>query len=185
MTPRDAAIRHVVDRCPSCGVEHEVRTHACEACDTPLRPWCRVHGREIDWMDGAACPRCAEDAALGRTPAAAAPARSPARTRPPRKRPGRAGRKPSTRATPPPSPPRPSRRMKRTAVALPVDDRAGSDQRSIRALAPALLVVAGGATAGLLIAWQTPMTEQQLRLLGGLVVAFVFLVACVRCADEW
>jgi hypothetical protein len=63
MTPTDRATRHVVDRCPSCGVEHDVRVHACEACDTPLRPWCRVHGGEMGWLDGPACPRCAEDAA--------------------------------------------------------------------------------------------------------------------------
>jgi hypothetical protein len=53
----------VVDRCPSCGVEHDVRVHACEACDTPLRAWCRVHSREIGWLDGPVCPRCAQEAA--------------------------------------------------------------------------------------------------------------------------
>lgn len=66
MPTADAATRHVVDRCPSCGVEHEVRAHACEACATPLRAWCRVHGRETGWLDGAACARCAEETA--RTP---------------------------------------------------------------------------------------------------------------------
>ena len=172
MSSRQVAMRHAVDRCPSCGVEHDVRVQECEACDTPLRPWCRVHGSAMGWLDGPACPDCAEDAALPRTAAAAA-TRSPARTRPPRNRPRRLSRKPSTRATPPPSPPRPSRRMKRTAAALPVDDRAGSDQRLIRDLLPALLVLAGGAAAGLLIAWQTPMTQQQFCLLGGFVGAFV------------
>jgi hypothetical protein len=44
-------------------VEHDVRAQECEACDTRLRPWCRVHGREIGWLDGPACGRCAEDAA--------------------------------------------------------------------------------------------------------------------------
>jgi hypothetical protein len=63
MTPRDAAIRHVVDRCPSCGVEHEVRTHACEACDTPLRAWCRMHSHETGWLEGPGCRRCAQEAA--------------------------------------------------------------------------------------------------------------------------
>lgn len=62
MATADAATRHVVDRCPRCGVEHDVRARECEACDTPLRPWCRVHGREIGWLDGPACDRCAEDA---------------------------------------------------------------------------------------------------------------------------
>lgn len=71
---RKVATRHVVDRCPSCGVEHDVRVDACEACDTPLRPWCRVHGVEMGWLDGPACPRCAEDAARPSRPAPAAPA---------------------------------------------------------------------------------------------------------------
>jgi hypothetical protein len=69
MTATDRATRHVVDRCPSCGVEHDVRMHACEACDTPLRPWCRVHGGEMGWLTGPACPRCAEDAARPPRPA--------------------------------------------------------------------------------------------------------------------
>ncbi|HEX5872230.1 MAG TPA: hypothetical protein VFY65_17500 [Longimicrobium sp.] len=74
MTATDRATRHVVDRCPSCGVEHDVRVHACEACDTPLRPWCRVHGGEMGWLDGPACPRCAEAAAPPPRPAPAVPA---------------------------------------------------------------------------------------------------------------
>lgn len=74
MTPTDLATRHVVDRCPSCGVEHDVRVHACEACDTPLRPWCRVHGGEMGWLDGPSCPRCAEVAARPPRPAPAKPA---------------------------------------------------------------------------------------------------------------
>ncbi|HEX6371904.1 MAG TPA: hypothetical protein VF006_23475 [Longimicrobium sp.] len=87
MTPPEAATRHVVDRCPSCGVEHEVRAHACEACDTPLRAWCRVHGGETGWLDGPACTRCAEDAARPPRPArvldALAPAAVTARARAP------------------------------------------------------------------------------------------------------
>lgn len=74
MTTANRATRHVVDRCPSCGVEHDVRMHACEACDTPLRPWCRVHGGEMGWLDGPACPRCAEAAAPSPRPAPAIPA---------------------------------------------------------------------------------------------------------------
>lgn len=63
MTP-PPAVRHVVARCPRCGVEHDVSAGAvCEACHTPLRPWCRAHGRETGWLDGPACPRCAEEAA--------------------------------------------------------------------------------------------------------------------------
>jgi hypothetical protein len=42
----------VVERCPSCGVEHdEYEAGACEACHESLRYWCRRHGR-----DGAGWP---------------------------------------------------------------------------------------------------------------------------------
>jgi hypothetical protein len=80
MTTRpDAATRHVVDRCPSCGVEHDVRGGACEACCTPLRPWCRAHGRETGWLDGPACARCAEEAVRPRpAPSTRMPCPAPA-----------------------------------------------------------------------------------------------------------
>jgi hypothetical protein len=55
---------HVVQRCPSCGVEHEgLQVGACEACSAPLRYWCPRHGRETGWLASSACPRCAEEAA--------------------------------------------------------------------------------------------------------------------------
>lgn len=55
----DAATRHVVDRCPTCGVEHEHDgVYECEACHTPLRSWCRVHSRQSGWLDGVVCLRC-------------------------------------------------------------------------------------------------------------------------------
>lgn len=69
-------------RCPSCGVEHDTSADSvCEACATPLRAWCRVHGREFGWLDGAACARCVEDAArprpaVRRDPRPTAPAAS-------------------------------------------------------------------------------------------------------------
>jgi hypothetical protein len=80
MASADAATRHVVDRCPSCGVEHDVRARECEACDTPLRAWCRVHGREIGWLDGPRCRRCAQEAVRGtrRAPSLAMPCPAPA-----------------------------------------------------------------------------------------------------------
>ncbi|HYR07771.1 MAG TPA: hypothetical protein VEQ60_08375 [Longimicrobium sp.] len=63
MTTRpDAATRHVVERCPRCGVEHDVRVQECEACHAPLRYWCRAHGRETGWLDDPACARCAQEA---------------------------------------------------------------------------------------------------------------------------
>jgi hypothetical protein len=53
-----------VERCPSCGVEHDVSADSiCGACDTPLRAWCRAHSREAGWLDGPACDRCAKEAA--------------------------------------------------------------------------------------------------------------------------
>ena len=78
---------HVVQRCPSCGVEHDAcEDGACEACGTPLRAWCRRHGRDVGWLEGPACPRCAEDAARPRpapAPRAAPPVPPPAPVRPP------------------------------------------------------------------------------------------------------
>jgi hypothetical protein len=56
-------MKHVVERCPSCGAEHEAPGDStCEACGTAMRHWCRVHGAEIGWLDGPACRRCAERA---------------------------------------------------------------------------------------------------------------------------
>jgi hypothetical protein len=81
MTHPDAAARHVVDRCPSCGVEHDVRVDACEACHTPLRYWCRAHGHETGWLKGPACARCAEEAARAPAPAPP-PTRAPVRPTP-------------------------------------------------------------------------------------------------------
>jgi hypothetical protein len=66
---------HVVERCPSCGVEHEgLRVGACEACQAPLRYWCRRHGRDTGWLQDPACPRCVEEAALPRPLAPVVPA---------------------------------------------------------------------------------------------------------------
>jgi hypothetical protein len=60
MSRSAAATRHVVERCPSCGVEHDHPTHECEACGNPVRHWCRAHSHETGWLDGPACARCAE-----------------------------------------------------------------------------------------------------------------------------
>jgi hypothetical protein len=57
-------VSRVVQRCPSCGVEHDATdAAACEACGTLLRAWCPLHGRETGWLASSACPRCAEAAA--------------------------------------------------------------------------------------------------------------------------
>lgn len=55
-------MRRVVERCSACGVEHDHPVPACEACGGSVRPWCRAHSRDIGWLDGHACARCAEDA---------------------------------------------------------------------------------------------------------------------------
>jgi hypothetical protein len=61
-------MRTVLERCPRCGVEHDTSADSiCEACDTPLRAWCRAHSREIGWLEGPGCHRCAEEAAPAAT----------------------------------------------------------------------------------------------------------------------
>jgi hypothetical protein len=84
--------RHVVERCPSCGVEHEAPGDGtCEACGTALRHWCRVHGTEIGWLDEPACRLCAEEAARPPVPQ---PAPAPRVTRPAAHTPAKADRPP-------------------------------------------------------------------------------------------
>lgn len=78
----------VVQRCPGCGVEHDVSAAgACEACHARLRYWCRRHGAEAGWLPTPACPRCAQGAretaqasarsAVGAAPPAPAPPVAP------------------------------------------------------------------------------------------------------------
>jgi hypothetical protein len=58
-------VKRVVERCPTCGVEHETPGDGtCEACGAPLRAWCRTHSREIGWLDGSTCLRCDEEEAV-------------------------------------------------------------------------------------------------------------------------
>ena len=79
-------MKRVVERCPNCGVEHDdPKGGACEVCGTTLRYWCRVHSKEIGWLDAPACPRCAAEAEAAARPRPApppAPAEAPQR-RPP------------------------------------------------------------------------------------------------------
>jgi hypothetical protein len=58
----------VVDRCPSCGVEHDHPVHECEACGSSVRYWCRKHSREIGWLSSDVCPRCPPGAARAPRP---------------------------------------------------------------------------------------------------------------------
>jgi hypothetical protein len=98
-------MKRVIERCPNCGVEHDdPKGGACEVCGTTLRFWCRVHSKEIGWLDSAACPRCAAEAARPapstRTPTAP-PSRAPAPPPPP----------PRRTAPPPPRPTPPTPRV--------------------------------------------------------------------------
>lgn len=61
-------MNRIVERCPSCGVEHDEPTHECEACGSPVRFWCRTHSREIGWLESDVCPRCPPSAARPRPP---------------------------------------------------------------------------------------------------------------------
>jgi hypothetical protein len=62
-------VKRVIERCPNCGVEHDDPVGgACEVCGTPLRFWCRVHGKDAGWLDSAECPRCLAEAAARRAP---------------------------------------------------------------------------------------------------------------------
>jgi hypothetical protein len=100
-------VKRVVERCPTCGVEHEtLGDGTCEACGTPLRVWCRTHSREIGWLAGDECPRCppahAHVGPRGRA-VAHAPAPEPAVS--PAPPPSVDATRPAYRVTEPPPPP--------------------------------------------------------------------------------
>jgi hypothetical protein len=80
-------VKRVIERCPNCGVEHDEAVGGeCEVCGTPLRFWCRVHGKEIGFLSSAECPRCVaeEQARRARIPPRTPPAPTP-RAEPPRR----------------------------------------------------------------------------------------------------
>lgn len=105
-------MKRVIERCPNCGVEHDdPKGGACEVCGTTLRFWCRVHSKEIGWLESGTCPSCAAEAARPTPPPRAPAAPPPPRPAPPPTRPAPAPR--PTPAPPPrprhPDPPMPSR----------------------------------------------------------------------------
>lgn len=107
-------MRRVIERCPNCGVEHDdPKGGACEVCGTTLRFWCRVHSREIGWLDSETCPRCAAEGATATTP--------PPRTAPP---PSTAPPRPAPPARPAPAPPprRPAPRVEEERVDEPEEE---------------------------------------------------------------
>jgi hypothetical protein len=139
MTIPSAATRHVVERCPCCGVEHDVSADSlCEACDTPLRAWCRTHSREFGWLDGESCPRCAREAAPRVAP-------------PPRENPSSAPRRPAvvpTRPLPPPRPPTREVLSKFDEPDVPHDRMASPQLPWGEALTQTAVMTAGGAVGG-------------------------------------
>jgi hypothetical protein len=95
-------MKRVIERCPNCGVEHDdPKGGACEVCGTTLRFWCRVHSKEIGWLDSATCPRCAAEAARPVPPPRAPAAPPPAAPRSPAPAPTPPPRRPAP--TPPPA----------------------------------------------------------------------------------
>lgn len=113
----------VIARCPNCGVEHDDAAASggpCEVCGTTLRNWCRLHSREIGWLDSPECPRCAAEAAAVRArpapPRAPAPVPAPA-PRPPVRPAPPARHAPRAPAEPPRAPVRGPPRRPRIVVA--------------------------------------------------------------------
>lgn len=126
---------HVVERCPSCGVEHETPGDGtCEACGTPLRAWCRTHSRETGWLKGSACDRCAEEEAVraARLRRYAVPVETPAT-------------RPAPPAAPRPVAPRAGHRGSAKRRAVRSAPAATGRQKAVRRALVLLAVVAGGA----------------------------------------
>ncbi|HEU4882672.1 MAG TPA: hypothetical protein VFT45_10515 [Longimicrobium sp.] len=102
-------MKRVIERCPNCGVEHDdPKGGACEVCGTALRFWCRVHSKEIGWLNSATCPRCAAEAARS-TPPPRAPAAPPSRAPAPAPRPTPPTPRVPDPTLPAPRPPAPAR----------------------------------------------------------------------------
>jgi hypothetical protein len=82
-------VNAVVERCPNCGVEHDVsHTGPCEVCGHELRYWCQRHSRDIGWLSGPECAVCQRETEAGRRPPPAPP-RPPAPPPAPRRSPER------------------------------------------------------------------------------------------------
>jgi hypothetical protein len=86
---RAGRMKRIVERCPSCGVEHDEQVHECEACGSAVRHWCRTHSGEVGWLESRLCVRCEEEEALPAPPFTARPPPTPSR--------GRAARRPPER----------------------------------------------------------------------------------------
>jgi hypothetical protein len=173
---------HVVERCPSCGVEHD-RSHSvgCEACGTALRPWCRRHSREAGWLDGPACPRCAEEAVRtaamprGRAVAAAAPfaAAGPDGAKP-TAWPGRSPREILRGGSSREAPAKPSTPESQQGIPYAIGEVLGTG--IIGWMAGAVLGLVGGAVTGQNIVLAARLGGQLFGL-GGLVVGIIYVIA--------
>jgi hypothetical protein len=117
-------MRHVVERCLTCGVEHEVRVDGCEACGGALRYWCRVHSHEIGWLESSDCRGCAGEKARPIPLPRPVPARSTAV----------AGAAPAPGASLPPSPFAPARGTPRRTHRIGAPKRPPLQSREIQAL---------------------------------------------------
>jgi hypothetical protein len=180
-------MKHVVERCPSCGVEHEAPGDGrCEACGEALRPWCRRHGRDIGWLRDPACPRCAEEAARPapppRPPARPAPVRASVQARP--KAPARpAPRKPPAPPTSWPGGRSPREILRGPRARIEPEDKA----RGMRAVAVLVRLTLGGTLGGALGGWiagtfagdpaETAWFLGFMLGFGGLVVGLVYAAA--------
>jgi hypothetical protein len=161
---------HVVERCPSCGLEHDVsEAGACEACQAPLRYWCRRHGRDAGWLAGADCPRCAEEAARPAPPLRPAPGVAAGRTvlrglGPP----------PADAEVPAPAPPPPGPWHRENpagaligGLLMLVLGAAGGGLIGIAAAAVSLIFTSPGSASEILLEWG------MMGALAGFVIAFV------------
>lgn len=190
MIPPVRGTQHVIDRCPTCGVEHDIRVRDCEACHTPLRPWCRLHGNETGWLDAPVCPLCAR-AAVRRAVPRLAPAPSSAARRPPNSgksttrarppkcaKPGKSAKsRRRTRPSPSPSPPP----RARGSVVEP--DRFGDalasevDKEITReVISRSTLILATAAVIWLLVVWPDFLSGQQMMGTVGFLLAVIVFV---------
>jgi len=139
-------VKRVVERCPTCGVEHEdYAAEGCEACGTALRYWCRAHSREAGWLETPECRRCAEEAA--RPTPAPRPRTTPPATRPPKP----AGNSPRSSPKPP--------LVRPPGLLRPAEEAPGESGARLLRYAPqtvignVILVLLAGVVAGGLAAW--------------------------------
>lgn len=186
-------MKNVVERCPSCGVEHDVSADsACEACHTPLRLWCSRHGQESGWLDGPSCPRCAEEAAR---PSAAAPPPSPRSIRPPpAPAPVRAAPRPASVAPPRGRPLREILRDRGTGPGA-TPGFGGMVKRVLRNLGASVLFGVGA--TGLLVSLAglvyllsddgltAPLPMRVLGLAFGFIVSLIALAVALAAMQRW